>query len=200
MEWLLAVLGFAFTMSITPGPNNIMLTASAANFGVTRTVPHLLGISVGFPAMLIALGLGPGQLLIAYPEFHLALKIAGALYLVFLAWKIASASGIGAGEGRGDAKGRPLTFLQAALFQWLNPKAWVIAVGALTAYTTVGGAVVTETLIISAIFVPVCVVACAVWVVGGVALRRILQAPAALKGFNIAMALLLLATLVPLLG
>jgi threonine/homoserine/homoserine lactone efflux protein len=196
MEWLLAVLGFAMTMSITPGPNNIMLTASAANFGITRTVPHLLGISVGFPAMLVALGLGPGQLLIAYPGFHLALKIAGALYLVFLAWKIASASGI----GEGKATGRPLTFLQAALFQWLNPKAWVIAVGALTAYTTVGGAVVAETLIISAIFVPVCVVACAVWVMGGVALRRFLQSPAALRTFNIAMAVLLLATLAPLLG
>jgi threonine/homoserine/homoserine lactone efflux protein len=196
MEWLLAVLGFAVTMSITPGPNNIMVTASAANFGVAPTMPHILGISVGFPVMLVALGLGPGQVLIAYPQAHFALKLAGAAYLVFLAWKIASASGVRVGE----AKGRPLTFTQAALFQWLNPKAWVIALGALTAYTTVGGAVVTETLVIAAIFVPICVVACAVWAVGGVALRRVLQAPTALRVFNVAMALLLLATLVPMLA
>lgn len=196
MEWFIAVLGFAFTMSITPGPNNIMVTASAANFGVAPTMPHILGISVGFPAMLVALGLGPGQLLIAYPELHFALKLAGAAYLVFLAWKIASASGIREGETRG----RPLTFLQAALFQWLNPKAWVIALGALTAYTTVGGAVVTEMLIIAAVFAPTCVIACAVWALGGVALRRALQSPKALRAFNIVMALLLLATLVPMLA
>ncbi len=195
MEWLLAVLGFAFTMSITPGPNNIMVTASAANFGVGRSVPHIMGISIGFPVMLVALGLGPGQLLVAYPQAHLALKIAGATYLVFLAWKMATASGI----HQGDKKGSPLTFLQAALFQWLNPKAWVIALGALTAYTTVGGAVIRETLIIAAIFVPTCILALAVWAVGGVALRQILQAPMALRIFNWAMALMLLATLAPLL-
>ena len=195
MDWLLAVTGFALAMSITPGPNNIMVTASAANFGMVRTVPHMLGISVGFPAMLVALGLGPGRLLVAFPEAHLALKIAGAAYLIFLASKIAGASGIGEGRERG----RPFTFLQAALFQWLNPKAWVIALGALTAYTTVGGAVVTETLLISAIFVPICVIACTVWAAGGVALQRALQSPAALRAFNWAMALLLLASLVPML-
>lgn len=195
MEWLLAVLGFAVTMSITPGPNNIMVTASAANFGVRPTWPHILGISVGFPVMLVALGLGPGQVLIAYPQVHFALKVAGAAYLVFLAWKIASASGV----GKGEARGKPLTFLQAALFQWLNPKAWVIALGAITAYTTVGGAVAIETLVIAAVFVPVCVVACWIWAVAGVALRRILQSPTALRVFNVAMALLLLASLVPML-
>lgn len=195
MDWLLAVLGFALTMSITPGPNNVMIIASATNFGVVRTVPHMLGISIGFPAMLIALGLGPGMALVAYPLAHQLLKIAGALYLVFLAWKIATASGVGAA----DAPGRPLTFLQAALFQWLNPKAWVIALGALTAYTTVGGKLVTETLVISAIFVPVSLLAVLVWAFGGIAVRRILQAPGALRAFNWGMALLLLASLVPLL-
>lgn len=195
MDWLLAVLGFTVTMSITPGPNNVMIIASATNFGVARTVPHMLGISIGFPAMLVALGLGPGMALVAYPLAHQLLKIAGALYLVFLAWKIATASGIGSA----DAPGRPLTFLQAAFFQWLNPKAWVIALGALTAYTTVGGAMVTETLLISAIFVPICVIACATWAAGGVALRRALQSPAALRMFNWTMALLLLASLVPML-
>lgn len=196
MEWLLAVTGFAITMSITPGPNNIMVTASAANFGVARSVPHIMGISIGFPVMLVALGLGPGQLLIAYPQVHLGLKIAGAVYLVYLAWKIATASGTGQGESRGT----PLTFMQAALFQWLNPKAWVIALGALTAYTTVGGDVMRETLIIAAIFVPTCVLALAVWAVGGVALRQVLQSPKALRIFNAVMALLLLATLVPMLA
>lgn len=196
MEWLLAVTGFAITMSITPGPNNIMVTASAANFGVVRSVPHIMGISIGFPVMLVALGLGPGQLLIAYPQVHLGLKIAGAVYLVYLAWKIATASGTGQGESRGT----PLTFMQAALFQWLNPKAWVIALGALTAYTTVGGDVMRETLIIAAIFVPTCVLALAVWAVGGVALRQVLQSPKALRIFNAVMALLLLATLVPMLA
>jgi len=195
MEWLLAVTGFAITMSITPGPNNIMVTASAANFGVARTIAHIMGVSIGFPVMLVALGLGPGQILVAYPEFHLGLKIAGAAYLVYLAWKIATASG----TGEGETKGRPLTFLQAALFQWLNPKAWVIALGALTAYTTVGGEVVRETMTIAAIFVPSCVLSLLLWAAGGVALRQMLQSPRALRIFNVVMALLLLATLVPML-
>src|SRR3546814_5224049 len=91
-------------MSISPGPNNIMVTASATNFGVARSIPHIMGISIGFPVMLMALGLGPGQLLIAYPQAHLALKIAGAAYLVFLAWKMATASGIGPGDDKGDRK------------------------------------------------------------------------------------------------
>jgi threonine/homoserine/homoserine lactone efflux protein len=190
---MLAVLAFVFTMAITPGPNNLMVTAAAANFGFARTVPHMLGVSLGFPVMLILLGLGPGLALVAYPPAHHVLKLLGALYLLYLAWQIATASGLPGGDG-----GRPLSFIQAALFQWLNPKAWVIALGALTAYTTVGGPVMLETLVIAAVFVPICFASLALWAGGGMAVRRVLRSPRAIRAFNLAMALLLVLSLVPL--
>ncbi|MGH6962718.1 MAG: LysE family translocator, partial [Dongiaceae bacterium] len=135
-----------------------------------------------------------GELFLAYPAVHQVLKYAGAAYLLFLAWKIASADRSGVAE----STGRPMTFLQAAAFQWVNPKAWIMAVGAVTTYTTVGGDPVFETLMIAAIFGLVCVPSISLWILFGVAIGRLLQSDAALRVFNIVMALLVVASLVPL--
>ncbi|RJL00503.1 LysE family translocator, partial [Paracoccus siganidrum] len=129
-DLMLALAGFAFVTSATPGPNNMMLMASGANFGIRRTVPHMLGVSLGFGAMVALLGLGVDRVIAGNPVLASAMKWVSLAYMIWLAWKIATAS---APEGTAGA-GRPLTFLQAAAFQWVNPKAWAMALGALSAY------------------------------------------------------------------
>ncbi|MEO0917926.1 MAG: LysE family translocator, partial [Pseudomonadota bacterium] len=130
IELLLALVGFAFVSSITPGPNNLMLMASGANFGFGRTIPHMLGISVGHSFMIIMVGLGLIQLFDAFPVLHRIMSALSITYLLYLAWKIANA----APPSEGEARGTPLTFFQAAAFQWVNPKAWFMALTAITVY------------------------------------------------------------------
>jgi threonine/homoserine/homoserine lactone efflux protein len=195
-DWInfaLTVLPFTVSMSLTPGPNNVMVTASAANFGFRRTIPHMLGVAFGFPLMLLPLALGFGAVLAAYPQIHRALHWFGIAYLAWLAWRIATA-----GRAGPAARARPLTALEAALFQWINGKAWVIAVGAITTYTTVGGDLLLESAAIAALFIPVCLAALSIWAGFGTAIAGWLRSAAALRAFNIAMALLLVASLVPL--
>jgi len=195
-DWInfaLTVLPFTVSMSLTPGPNNVMVTASAANFGFRRTIPHMLGVSFGFPFMLVPLALGFGAVLAAYPQIHRALHWLGIAYLAWLAWRIATA-----GQAGPTSRPRPLTALEAALFQWINGKAWVIAVGAITTYTTVGGDLLLESAAIAGLFIPVCFAALAIWAGFGTAIAGWLRSPPALRAFNIAMALLLVASLVPL--
>jgi threonine/homoserine/homoserine lactone efflux protein len=187
---------FALAMSITPGPNNVMVTASAANFGFRRSVPHMLGVTLGFPAMILALSLGFARLFQAYPQIHLAMKYAGAAYLLYLAWRIARAGGDGAAAG----KTRPIGFVEAALFQWINPKAWIIAVGALTTYTTVGGSVLGEAALIALIFIVTCFPSLALWALFGAGLGHWLENPRARAIFNWSMAGLLVLSLVPVMG
>ncbi len=131
LDTLLALLIFALTTSITPGPNNMMLFASGVNFGFRRTIPHMLGIGAGFFALLIGVGFGLGALLKTVPLLYTVLKFAGGAYLVWIAWKIATSRALA--EGQAGAK--PMTFLGAAAFQWVNPKAWVMAVTAIATYT-----------------------------------------------------------------
>lgn len=185
---------FAFATSITPGPNNTMLLASGANFGFRPTVPHLLGVDLGFAAMIVAVGLGLGGLFAAFPVLHTVLRIAGSLYLLYLAFRIATCGGPGA--GRRGAK--PLSFLQAAGFQWLNPKGWISAVGAVATYTPAQGFLV-NLLIVTATFALVMLPCITVWAAAGTALRGVLSRPSTLRVFNITMALLLVASLYPVL-
>ena len=128
LELLSALLVFCFVSSITPGPNNFMLLASGVNFGFRRSLPHLAGVAIGFLWLILAVGFGLGTLLTLFPPLHLGLKIAGGAYLLYLAWKIASARTLSDGK---TAAARPMTFFQAVLFQWVNPKAWVMAVTAM---------------------------------------------------------------------
>jgi len=132
-EKLLPFLLFSLVGSITPGPNNMISTASGAAFGFARTVPQMLGVSLGYPLMIVAFGFGLGEILRRAPWLHEALRYAGAAFLLYLAWRIAQA----AGPDRAEAK-RPLTLIEAALFQWLNPKAWTLAIGTIAAFTTPG--------------------------------------------------------------
>ncbi|MCE2451742.1 MAG: LysE family translocator [Nitrospinae bacterium] len=186
MEFIAPVLSFAVSTTITPGPNNVMVTASGANFGYRRTLRHILGISLGFPVMVVAVGLGLGGLFQALPEVHIVLKFLGCAYILWMAWKIAAADGMG---GSGARPGKPFT--------WVNPKAWVMAVGAITAYTSVGGYYYLEIALIALIFLVVCIPSISIWTLFGVGIGRMLTARKWLKIFNAAMALLLVASLIP---
>ena len=125
IETLAALCTFAFASSVTPGPNNLMLMTSGANFGVWRTIPHLLGVVFGFVLMVILVGTGLIQIFEAYPVSHDILRFCSIVYLSYLAWKIATAK-----PGATKSVGTPITSLQAALFQWVNPKAWAMALTA----------------------------------------------------------------------
>ena len=190
----LALVVFAFVSSVTPGPNNFMLLASGVNFGWRRTVPHILGISAGFLLLTLAIGFGIGALLQAYPPLATAMKVVSALYLLFLAWKIAFAPV--ASTSIGDAA-RPLTFLQAAMFQWVNPKAWAIALVAMAAYVSAASPVV-SVLIVAVTFTLVNLPSISIWVGFGIAMRRFLSDPKRLRLFNIVMGLALVATIWPI--
>jgi len=183
-----ALLPFAMAAAFTPGPNNLMLAASGANFGVRRTVPHILGVCGGFPVLVLAVGLGLGALFERFPTVHLALKVAGAVFLLALAWRIATAGGNAA-----DARpARPLTFLESALFQWINPKAWVFAITAVATYTTVGGPAGAELAVVLLVCFLVSIGSTITWTVFGAGLSRYLHtSPARLRAFNVGMALLL---------
>lgn len=187
IEFLLPLLAFTIATSFTPGPNLILITASGANFGFRRTIPHMLGIIIGFPAMTIAVGLGLGEVFKASAVLHQLLKYAGSAYLLYLAYRIAVA-----GRARdSDGIARPFTFLQAAAFQWVNPKAWLMAIGAISAFTTVGGDPMIEILLITVVFGLVTVPSVGLWTLFGVAVGRLLRSNAALRAFNLTMGLLL---------
>lgn len=188
-----SLIAFALSSCITPGPNNSMLMASGLNYGTRRSLPHYLGIILGFPLMILAVGLGIAQVFDAYPALHTVLKVVGAAYLSFLAYKIATApAGIDASE-----EGKPFTFLQAAAFQWVNPKAWVMAVGAIVTYTSIGNNYLAEVLQITAIFFVIGAPSIWAWLWLGASLQRILSSTRAVRVFNWSMAALLLASLVP---
>ena len=194
LDLLLAFAAYAFVTSITPGPNNTMLLASGANFGFRATLPHMLGISLGFGLMVLAVGLGVGALFQAWPLLHAILRYVGAAYLVFLAWKIATSGPPGSGAGQG----RPLGFLQAATFQWVNVKAWIMAIGAVATYTPAEGYFL-NLVIVALVFTLVGMPCIASWALVGTALRRFLADPTRRRVFNIAMGLLLVASLYPVL-
>ncbi len=190
-----ALVGLAFVSSITPGPNNLMLLASGVNFGFRRTVPHMLGIGAGFASLLLAVGFGLGALLTAFPALDLALKLAGGAYLLVLAWKIAASRSLGeVGEAA-----RPMSFGEAAAFQWVNPKAWVMAVTAMAVYTS-PEAPFLSVLLVAAAFALVNLPSVSAWAGFGMALRGFLADPVRLKWFNVAMGLLLAASLWPMLA
>jgi threonine/homoserine/homoserine lactone efflux protein len=183
-ELLIPLVLFAFTGSITPGPNTIMLTASGAAFGFWRSLPHIAGITIGFPVMIIAVGLGLGEVFTRYPMLHVALKYIGAAYLLYLAWRISRA---GSANGR-EAGGRPLTFLEAAGFQWVNPKAWMLALSSIPAFTTVGGNYYLELGIIALAFAVACVPSCTAWCMFGVGIRQLISSPEVARVVNLTLA------------
>ncbi|MGI9402096.1 MAG: LysE family translocator [Rhizobiaceae bacterium] len=194
VELFMALCVYSFVSSITPGPNNLMLLASGVNYGFRPTIPHMLGIAIGFGILLLCVGAGLGQLLISAPTAFTMVKFAGAAYLIFLAWKIANSGPIEARE----ASGKPMTFIQAAAFQWVNPKAWVMAVSAMAIYT-LEDRYWFSVLLVAFVFVIINLPCVSVWCAMGTGLRKWLSDPKTLRLFNYTMAILLVASLWPML-
>ncbi|MCI4643654.1 MAG: LysE family translocator [Hyphomonadaceae bacterium] len=196
IEIVIPLAAFAFVSSITPGPNNLMLMASGTNFGVRRTIPHIAGVCVGFGLMIAIVGTGLARVFELWPVTLTVLKLASAAYLAYLAWKIANAGGPVEKSADQTSTGKPFTFLQAAAFQWVNPKAWVMALSAISLFTVAGW----EWASLALIVVVFCVInlPCILsWTLLGTQMRRFLSTPRRLRAFNIGAAGLLLATLVP---
>lgn len=195
MEIFIAVLFFAFSTTITPGPNNVMIMSSGVNYGVRASVPHFLGICLGFPLMVLLVGFGFGVVFEKFPNLHQLIKVIGVLYLLWLAWHIASA------EPKAIQKGqkKPFTFWQAALFQWVNAKAWMMASGAVAAYTTVQGNPVIEVLAITLAFLLMAFPCVGAWLLFGSLLRKVLSNSVFQRVFNITMGLILVASIIPVL-
>jgi len=188
-----ALILFSFVASITPGPNNIMLMASGANFGFKRTLPHMLGVALGFVFLFLVIGAGLANLFERLPKMYYVLKIIGICYLLFLAWKIATAASI----EQGNARAKPFTFFQAALFQWVNPKVWVMSITSISVYAP--EQTLHQITFVALVFGIVNIPSLTTWVVAGQQLRRWLSNPKRLRKFNIVMALLLVASLYPVL-
>ena len=192
---LVALAGFCFVSSITPGPNNLMLLSSGARFGFVRTVPHLLGVAIGFTVMVVLVGVGFAGVFEAVPQLHQVLRIISVVYVLYLSWKIATGPTHFDGDRR-DA-GKPMSFIQAALFQWVNPKAWTMAVTAVTGYSPSHNSLIalaSTAIIFGTVNLP-CV---GLWAALGTRLRSVLSSPTRFRIFNVSAALLLVATVYPL--
>lgn len=193
MEFILPIFIFALTATITPGPNNIMIMTSGLNFGLKRSLPHYLGICLGFPVMVLAIGSGFGFLFDRFPLLHEMIKVIGILYLLYLSWRIARTT---AGPLESSSS-KPLSFLQAVLFQWVNPKAWIMTTGAVAAYTSSSGHIYIQVLIIALVFLVVAFPCLGGWMYFGAALKKVLKEPIHQRIFNIAMATLLVVSILP---
>ncbi len=191
--WALCV--FAVVSSVTPGPNNMMLLASGVHFGIGPTIPHMLGISVGFTVMLVLVGSGLGVAMLAQPLLYEVFRVLSGLYMLFLAYALARSGGLGGGN---EARKRPMRFVEAMLFQWVNPKAWAMGLTAMTVYT-VPDPFWLSIVMVAAVFGVINLPCVAVWAGFGVSLRGFLADPWRLRLFNYAMAALLLISTLPLL-
>lgn len=190
-----AFLVFATVMFFTPGPNNIMLLASGLNFGFRRTLPHMAGVTFGFAFMIGVTGLGLGAVFASLPILQTILKYGGAAYLVYLAIAIALSGPPDPGEAE---QRRPMTFLGAALFQWVNVKGWVMAIGTITAYAAI--AIYPWNIMLQvALSLLIGGVSCVTWALAGTSLQTLIKSPGAVRAFNVVMAVLLLASLYPVL-
>ncbi|HZY18813.1 MAG TPA: LysE family translocator [Ramlibacter sp.] len=182
---LLPLATYCFLMSSTPGPNNVMLTASGANFGYRGTLPHILGINAGGAVQTFATCLGLGMLFSAYPVLHAVLKVTGAAYLLYLAWRLAGAA---PGE-QGSA--RPLTWREGALFQAVNPKSWMKAATLASLFMPAGLPALQGALLVSMVGFAIGFPCVSMWALFGVAIRRALQDPRRRRAFNAIMAAML---------
>ena len=193
-EIFLALVGFMFVTSMTPGPNNIMLMASGVNFGFRRSIPHMMGVAIGFQILLLCIAFGLGKLLDSFPMLYTGLKFAGGSYLVYLAYKIATAGAVKSTAG----EGKPLSIFAAAAFQWVNPKAWIVCLTVMSTYTNPDHYLYTV-LIVNAVGIGVSILSTTTWAAFGTALKEVLSNPRTLRRFNVTMALLLVVSLWPML-
>jgi threonine/homoserine/homoserine lactone efflux protein len=184
---------FALVTSITPGPNNTMLLASGVNFGFHRTLPHLSGISAGVVLLMLSVGIGLGEAFVHFPVLYTVLEVLSVAYLLYLAWKIGTSGELKLKKG----ERRPMRFHEAIAFQWVNPKAWMMV---LTAATTIhlSNSFGMNAIAMAAVFYVIGFPCICVWAGFGTAMREVLSNPKRLRLFNIAMALLLVASLYPI--
>lgn len=187
MEWqfIISVSMFAVVMTGTPGPNNVMLTASGANFGYRRSLPHAIGIGVGLMSMIIVMASGLGVIFQQYPLIQEAMKWLGSAYLIYLGWKISQATP--AIEHDGNVKSQPMTFLQAALFQYVNPKAWMMMVTAIGSFSLQGNDYWMSVFFIALIFWITQIQTSSIWVGFGTLIGRWLSSSIAWRRFNYCM-------------
>src|SRR4051794_4858874 len=190
-----ALIAFAAVMAFTPGPNNVMVLSSGLTYGFRRTLPHIAGIAIGVSFMVAATGLGLGAIFIAWPILQTILKYAGIAYLIYLASVIAMSEAVAPGEGN---PGAPMTFWSAALFQWVNVKGWVMAIGIITAYSAIASFPWNIAVQAALMFV-MGALSSLLWALFGSALRPVLTSEKAVRAFNVVMAILLLASLYPVL-
>lgn len=193
IEFYLTVLIFCFAAAGAPGPNAIMLVASGLNHGVRNSLPHYFGISLGFPLMVAVIGFGLGAVFTRYPIIHQVIKYLGISYLLFLAWKIANTKNA---RIHSSAK-NPLTFFQAAAFQWVNPKAWVIAIGAIATFTD-GNNMQLQITFITIAYLMACFLCMGLWLILGASLQRLIHKPKQFQRFNFLMAALLVISVIPM--
>jgi threonine/homoserine/homoserine lactone efflux protein len=193
MDYLFAVVLFAVSSSVTPGPNNIMVMTSGLNFGVKKSLPLLTGICVGFTVMLLLVGLGFSQLFELFPSLHFIIKCIGVLYLLYLAYLIAKS----AGAVESNAQNKPFSFMKGALFQWVNAKAWVVATGAIAAFTTVGADFLSQNVMIALTFFVVSFPCVGVWLAFGALLKNALNSAKSRAVFNFTMSGLLVVSVIP---
>jgi threonine/homoserine/homoserine lactone efflux protein len=196
-EFLAALAVFAFVSSITPGPNNLMLMASGINFGFRLTIPHMLGVSIGFTFMILLVGIGVMQFINAVPGSRTAITLASGFYLLYMAWKIATTDTSSADSDTINTASKPFTFLQAALFQWVNPKAWTMALTGISAYAPKDQGWL-GILFVAMVFGAINLPSTGIWAVMGAKLRRFLRDPLRLRVFNIIAAMLLVTSLYPM--
>ncbi len=194
-EHFVALQLFAAIAAYTPGPNNTLLMASGVNFGFRRSLPLVFGVAFGFPLMIGLVGLGLGRVFETYTALYIALKYAGAAYMLYLAWKIATSQPSGGGA---TTEAKPLSFLQMALFQWINPKGWIMAITALSAYTS-ASSYYTGVAVVVATFVFMGLTSAIAWALFGAGLARLMSDPRYFRIINIGLAVLLVASLVPML-
>lgn len=193
LDMLIALSVFCLVSSITPGPNNLMLLSSGINFGIRRSLGHLFGVALGFNAMVVLVGIGVSQIFEMYPDSYLVLKYFSIAYLSYLAYKIANSGGIGDDKDRQ----KPISFVQAVLFQWVNPKAWTMALSVNAVYAPDQS--LAAVLLVSLVFLVCNFPAITMWLVAGQGMKRFLSEPQKLKAFNIVMAGLLVASFIPML-
>ncbi|WP_419763519.1 MAG: LysE family translocator [Arcobacter sp.] len=190
---LLSIATFTVSSTMTPGPNNIMLLSSGLTFGYKRTIPHILGVTLGFSLMILLVGLGFGIIFEKFPIVLKVLKVVGIVYLLWMAYKIATSKG----GMQIKHKSKPFTFIQAALFQWINPKGWIMSLTSISIFVTSKNDSITQVLIISFIFLLSGMLSTNTWTIGGVALKRFIKEESHVRKFNMTMAILLVASVIP---
>jgi threonine/homoserine/homoserine lactone efflux protein len=196
LDLFLALTLFAAIAAYTPGPNNTLLMACGINYGFRASIPMIVGVGIGFPVLILCVGLGLGQVFEAYPIIYTVMKFAGAAYMLWLAFKIASAKH---SDGGAVAASKPMTFLQGCAFQWVNPKAWIMGVTALSAYTLASDYYFGLAAVV-AVFVFMGFTSAATWALFGVALKSVMNDARWFRLINIGLSALLVVSLVPMLG